>query len=84
MLRTVLHDQGRAWDNQAWGGKPVYRHCAASRNADIDIDSTVGKGTAVRLSFAVANWPALSLEWISRSPWLRRCGDILVDDDPIV
>jgi signal transduction histidine kinase/CHASE3 domain sensor protein/FixJ family two-component response regulator len=57
----------------------VQRH-----NADIEIDSEVGKGTTVRLSFAVANSPdnimGVDLP-VSVTPSLRI---LLVDDDPIV
>jgi PAS domain S-box-containing protein len=53
-------------------------------SADIDIDSTVGKGTTVRLSFAVAN-SADDIIGVDRpvsvAPSLRI---LLVDDDPIV
>jgi len=57
----------------------VQRH-----NADIDIDSAVGKGTTIRLSFAVADSadPVPGADpVVSVAPSLRI---LLVDDDPIV
>jgi signal transduction histidine kinase/CheY-like chemotaxis protein len=56
---------------------------AQRHNADIEVDSEVGKGTTVRLSFsaAIADGDATALHPISVVPSLRI---LLVDDDPIV
>jgi signal transduction histidine kinase/ActR/RegA family two-component response regulator len=54
-------------------------------SAELEIDSVVGKGTTVRLLFAVANAPLLDVKRLpdERQP-KRRLHLLLVDDDPLL
>jgi CheY-like chemotaxis protein len=57
----------------------VQRH-----NADIEIESVVGKGTTMRLSFAVATTPAASPMAPGPASVLPPLDILIVDDDPLV
>ena len=58
----------------------VQRH-----SAELDIDSAVGRGTTVRLSFAAADEVAVPLATgTALQPIVRRLRILLVDDDPML
>lgn len=53
-------------------------------SADIEIDSEVGKGTTVRLSFAVPTAPAVGAAALSTATAVPPLRILVVDDDPMV
>ena len=53
-------------------------------NAEIEIDSTVGVGTTVRLCFALADAPAPGVEAVPAQVMPPALRILLVDDDPVL
>jgi CheY-like chemotaxis protein/anti-sigma regulatory factor (Ser/Thr protein kinase) len=57
---------------------------AQRHNAEIDIESTLGKGTIVRLNFPVASTTGDVAELAAPTPMPSRLRILVVDDDPLL
>ncbi len=57
---------------------------AQRMNAELEIDSAVGKGTTVRMTFPAASAVAEEPQRVSRTTPVQRLRLLIVDDDPVI